>query len=68
MAALAECPCASTVYRAVALDRSYSTYRQAPVTFRMTANWPTYDVPGLTIVFTITVPFGKRFPTLRLLT
>ena len=42
-------------------------YRQRPSSFRIIANWPTNFVPGLTIVFTITVPFGYFEPTLRLL-
>ena len=41
--------------------------RQRPLTLRITANWPTYFVPRLTIVLTITVPFGYLDPTLRLL-
>jgi hypothetical protein len=31
-------PCASTVYRARALERSYSLNRQRPLRFRITAN------------------------------
>jgi len=42
----------------------YSTYRQRPFAFRMTATCPTYPAPRGTIVFTMTVPFGN-FPRRR---
>ena len=42
-------------------------YRHWPLALRITANWPTNFVPGLTIVFTTTVPFGYLPRTFRLL-
>jgi hypothetical protein len=53
------------VYRAFALERSYSTNCHRPRSLRITANWPTNIVPGFTIVFTITVPFGYVLPSFR---
>ena len=50
-------------------ESSYSTNRQRPFTFRMTATWLGRALvsPRCAIVFTITVPFGYRLPAFGLL-
>ncbi len=49
------------------LERTYSTQRQRPLTFRITATFAMNVLGGSEIDFTITVPFGYFAPDLRLL-